>query len=83
MTDNAKVTHLPHRNGPACGVHPTPTDARDYDPRNPTCAKCKAINDGAIANTDRIMQRAALAAKASAPGAEPPTTKAGKQPKDD
>lgn len=82
MTD--KVTHLPHRNGPACGFQPTPTDARDYDPKSPTCAKCKSINDGAIANTERIMQRASLAAKAAA-SAEPPTTtgKAGKQAKDD
>lgn len=68
------ITHLPNRNGAACGKYPTPTDARDYDPRDPTCAKCKSILDGMVANTERIMQRAAAAARA----AEPPT-KTGKK----
>jgi hypothetical protein len=32
--------HYPARNGAACGIHPAPTDARDYSLTDPTCEWC-------------------------------------------
>ena len=36
------VTHLPAREGAACGVRPVPTQAASYSPTQPTCAWCAA-----------------------------------------
>lgn len=34
------LTHFPASNGPVCGLKPTPTQAADYDPAEPTCPTC-------------------------------------------
>lgn len=61
-----KVTHLPHRNGPACGATPVPTSAADYSPTHPTCAWC--------ANYLKETQKATAAMYPSAPTTPPPAT---------
>lgn len=59
----AAETHYPQRNGTICGKHPVPTDARDYDPNNPTCEACAKWLKGAVANSQAIQARAAAAGK--------------------
>ena len=46
-----RKTHYPHAQGPVCGVRPTPTDARDYDVKAPTCDVCAGWLRSAQGNT--------------------------------
>jgi hypothetical protein len=72
-------THFPVRNGTLCGKFPVPTDARDYDPNDPTCETCAKRLKAAQTNTARIMANAAAAAKAADKLAAAPDTKPGKR----
>lgn len=58
-------THAPVRNGTLCGKFPTPNDARDYDPENPTCETCSKRLLATRAHTARVMANASAAAKAA------------------
>lgn len=64
MSDDKK-THAPNRNGTLCGMFPPPTDARDYDPNDPTCETCSRRLKDAQKNSARIMANAAIAARAA------------------
>lgn len=38
---NDPTTHMPHRNGPVCGLRPPPTRAEAYTVDEPSCEKCQ------------------------------------------
>lgn len=68
-------THLPHSNGPVCGLYPPPQDAKFYDPVDPSCPACANY----LAATKRVTQArhgatvAAAEANAEHLSAPPPT----------
>lgn len=64
-------THLPAGNGPVCGFRPTPTDAKFYDPVDPTCPPCAAWLAAAKRNTAGLLARQGAARPADEPA--PPT----------
>lgn len=69
-TPKATVTHYADgsRNGPVCGIRPTPSDASAYDPTDPSCPACLDWLTKTRAHTEKVhgatiaQNRAAAAA---------------------
>lgn len=72
------ITHYPSREGPVCGLRPSPTNANAYNVDDPTCPRCADYLDKTRAHTQRLLETAAGNAHPSAsrvvgPGLQPRT----------